>query len=283
MRRLLHWSTVYHIKQPYASVTTIASSSPASWFSHAYRRLRAQASRRPKTSMSAQQQQDKWWDSSTVAVVTGANKGIGFDVARLLAEAGMTVVITARDETRGMEAAEKLKALKELSRSNLVFHQLDIADKDSIAAFADWATKQFGRVDILVNNAGIAFKGNIWGAEEASVTLHTNYQGTVWVCETLKHLIPPGGRIVNVTSSAGLLSIIPDQGLRAQIENPASKQALGKLADKFVDDIRQGRHNKEGWPNSMYGVSKCLENAYTRLLAEELKPAGVMVNACHPG
>lgn len=48
--------------------------------------------------------------------------------------------------------------------------------------------------------SGIAFKGNIWGAEEASVTLHTNYQGTVWVCETLKHLIPPGGRIVNVTS-----------------------------------------------------------------------------------
>lgn len=56
--------------------------------------------------------------------------------------------------------------------------------------------------------------------------------------------------------SAGLLSIIPDQGLRAQIENPASKQALGKLADKFVDDIRQGRHNKEGWPNSMYGKQR---------------------------
>ncbi|GLT65993.1 hypothetical protein SLA2020_383890 [Shorea laevis] len=87
------------------------------------------------------------------AVVTGANKGIGLEICKQLASHGVTVVLTARDEKRGMEALEKLKesGLSEY----IVFHQLDVADPATIASLADFVKRQFGKLDILVNNAGI--------------------------------------------------------------------------------------------------------------------------------
>jgi len=82
------------------------------------------------------------------AVVTGANKGIGFEICRQLASNGITVVLTARDEKRGTEALEKLRGsgLSDL----VVFHQLDVVDPSSIASLADFVKTQFGRLDILV-------------------------------------------------------------------------------------------------------------------------------------
>ncbi|KAJ0052546.1 hypothetical protein Pint_00383 [Pistacia integerrima] len=86
------------------------------------------------------------------AVVTGANKGIGFEICRQLASNGIIVVLTARDEKRGIEAVEKLKAS---GFDNVVFHQLDVADNASIHSLANFIRNQFGKLDILVNNAGI--------------------------------------------------------------------------------------------------------------------------------
>jgi (+)-neomenthol dehydrogenase len=81
-------------------------------------------------------------------VVTGGNKGIGLEVCRQLAGNGVTVVLTARDETRGAAAAEKLG---ELGLSGVIFHQLDITDASSIARLADFLKIRFGRLDILVS------------------------------------------------------------------------------------------------------------------------------------
>ncbi len=83
-----------------------------------------------------------------MAVVTGANKGIGFEIVRQLAKEGITVVLTARDETRGKEALESLKS-QELHNVN--FHPLDVASQESILAFADWLRKTYGGIDILVS------------------------------------------------------------------------------------------------------------------------------------
>jgi (+)-neomenthol dehydrogenase len=83
-----------------------------------------------------------------VAVVTGGNKGIGLEVCRQLAGNGVTVVLTARDETRGAAAVKKLR---ELGLSNVIFHQLDITDASSIARLADFVKTRFGRLDILVS------------------------------------------------------------------------------------------------------------------------------------
>jgi (+)-neomenthol dehydrogenase len=82
-----------------------------------------------------------------IAVVTGGNKGIGLEVCRQLAGDGATVVLTARDETRGAAAAEKLR---EAGLSNVIFHQLEITDAPSIARLAEFLKTRFGKLDILV-------------------------------------------------------------------------------------------------------------------------------------
>lgn len=119
----------------------------------------------------------------------------------------------------------------------VIFHRLDIADRKSVEEFAKWAKAELGQVDLLINNAGepalasapasehhidgacatlkgrvmihgtnctgIAFKGNVFGPEEAQTTMATNFEGTRAVCEAVAPLIPSGGRIVNVCSLAG--------------------------------------------------------------------------------
>ncbi|KAL2477844.1 (+)-neomenthol dehydrogenase [Forsythia ovata] len=85
-----------------------------------------------------------------VAVVTGANKGIGLEICRQLVLKGVTVVLTARDVKKGAEAVEKLKGSS--TSDNLIFHQLDVVDASSIARLADFIKTEFGKLDILVNN-----------------------------------------------------------------------------------------------------------------------------------
>lgn len=82
-----------------------------------------------------------------IAVVTGANKGIGLEICRQLASNRITVVLTARDGKKGLEAAEKLKRS---GCHQVVFHQLDVADRASVTSLADFITTQFGKLDILV-------------------------------------------------------------------------------------------------------------------------------------
>lgn len=88
----------------------------------------------------------RWWSIDTVAVVTGGNRGIGFEIARQLAAHGLTVVLTSRDNAVGEEAT---KVLQE-GGFNVAFHQLDITVPSSISNFADWIRESYGGIDILV-------------------------------------------------------------------------------------------------------------------------------------
>lgn len=81
--------------------------------------------------------------------MTGANKGIGLEICRQLASNGITVLLTARDERRGIEAVEKLK---KSGASDILFHQLDVADPSSVALLAKFIESQFGKLDVLVSN-----------------------------------------------------------------------------------------------------------------------------------
>jgi len=87
-----------------------------------------------------------------VALVTGGNKGIGLEVCRQLASKGVVVVLTARDETRGAQAARGLHAS---GLSEVVYHNLDVSDPTSAACLADFIENKFGKLDILINNAGV--------------------------------------------------------------------------------------------------------------------------------
>lgn len=88
----------------------------------------------------------RWWTSNTIAVVTGANRGIGFEIAHQLALHGLTVILTSRETGVGEEAA---KVLQE-GGLNVVFHPLDILDPSSIEAFAIWIKEVYGGIEILV-------------------------------------------------------------------------------------------------------------------------------------
>uniref|UniRef100_A0A8C9DK97 Carbonyl reductase [NADPH] 1 n=1 Tax=Prolemur simus TaxID=1328070 RepID=A0A8C9DK97_PROSS len=125
-----------------------------------------------------------------VALVTGANKGIGFAIARdLCRQFSGDVVLTARDVARGQAAVHQLQAEGLSPR----FHQLDIDDLQSIRALRDFLRREYGGLDVLVNNAGIAFKvaDTTPFHIQAEVTLKTNFFGTRDVCTELLPLIKP--------------------------------------------------------------------------------------------
>lgn len=88
---------------------------------------------------------------SRVAVVTGSNKGIGFETCRQLANNGITVILTARDENKGLEAVEKLKTENGFSDQAIAFHLLDVSNPHSIASLAAFVKTRFGKLDILAS------------------------------------------------------------------------------------------------------------------------------------
>lgn len=91
----------------------------------------------------------RWWSPETIAVVTGSNRGVGLETVRQLASKGLTVVMTARNETLGMAAMEGLHS--KLGLTNVVFHKLDIESPESVAEFAKWLQRSYGGLDILVS------------------------------------------------------------------------------------------------------------------------------------
>ncbi|MEV0235745.1 SDR family oxidoreductase [Nonomuraea sp. NPDC050786] len=178
-----------------------------------------------------------------VCVVTGANRGIGLEVARQLALAGDTVVLTARDARKAEKAAAGLGGAVEA-------RQLDVSDAGSVERFA----RELGheRVDVLVNNAAIHY--DTWqratGADLGVVqeALDTNLLGAWRVTQALLPLLRASrhGRVVNVSSEAGSLASM-------------------------------------GAGTPAYAVSKAALNALTRMLAAELRGEGILVNAVCPG
>lgn len=183
-----------------------------------------------------------------IAVVTGANRGIGYEISRQLGQLGVTVVMTARDKEKGQEAFKQLK----LEGLDVHFHSLDVTNESSIQELALYLKEQFGSIDILINNAGISIDGNK-NVLEASLdtfrkTMETNVYGPLRLSQALATSLQESGdgRIVNVSSGMGA---IKDLG---------------------------------GWSPS-YSFSKTALNALTIQLADELQGKGVLVNSMCPG
>ncbi len=190
--------------------------------------------------------------NSKVALITGANKGIGFEVARQLASLGSLILLGARDEQRGTEAAAKIPGA--------TFLQLEVIDPASVQAAAAEIAKTHGRLDILVNNAGIAdFADGLPGAVALEVvrkTFETNFFGALMVAQAMLPLLrkSPAPRIVNVSSTLGSLKLQSDPAM----PYPAF-QSIG------------------------YAGSKAALNMLTALLAAELRPVQGKVNSACPG
>ncbi|MEU7480190.1 SDR family oxidoreductase [Lentzea sp. NPDC042327] len=189
----------------------------------------------------------------TIALVTGANKGIGYEIAAGLGALGMSVGVGARDARRGEEAAEKLRA----NGADAFFVPLDVTDDESVAAAAALFEERFGRLDVLVNNAGIA---GSWPTPPSAATpaglrevLETNVIGVVRVTNAVLPLLGRSARPRIVNQSSHLSSL-----------------TLQTAPDAAFHDI-----------DGIYTPSKTFLNAVTVQYAKEL--TGMKVNGACPG
>src|SRR6478609_9475183 len=182
-----------------------------------------------------------------IILVTGSNKGIGYEVVRQLAKLGYEVILTARDEAKGLEAKKKLKS----ENLDVQFIPLEITDEASIQQAVAKVKSDFGKLDVLINNAGISLRGDhSLLTNDPSITeqiINTNALAQLAVTRAFQSLIPNGGRIIMISSGGGSMS------------DPVG-----------------------GW-SPAYCVSKSFLGAITRHLAYELSSRKISVNALDPG
>ena len=209
-------------------------------------------------------------------LVTGGNRGLGFEVCRQLGREGMRVLLTGRNPGAGEEAVASLRA----EGLEVAFELLDVASPESIDALAAKLERREQRLAALINNAAITMDG--FDENVAEQTTAVNFFGAWRVADRLGPLLMQHGRLVMVSSGAGELGNLSPE-IRRRFDPPPSREALAALVREFVADVRSGQYARKGWPRSAYRVSKVALNALTRLLAEDLKPRHVLVNAVCPG
>ncbi|KAL1539986.1 (+)-neomenthol dehydrogenase [Salvia divinorum] len=255
------------------------------------------------------------------ALVTGGNKGIGLEICKQLASKGITVILTSRDEKRGLEAVETLNH-SGLS-AHVVFHQLNVVDAASIAAAAQFLTAKYGRLDILVNNAGILGVGlegdvsilqelveadaatvftnskaetplqlkasgtMIQTYEAAQECIQTNFYGVKRVTEALIPLLKLSNSptVVNVSSILGHLLLLRNERAKAVLSNEAclTEESVDGVVREFLSDFKEGRLEENKWPShgAAYKVSKAALNGYTKVMAK--KHGDFVINSLCPG
>jgi len=192
--------------------------------------------------------------AEAVALVTGANKGLGKEIARQLGAQGVFVLLGARDRERGQRAEAELKG----QGLKVQYVPLDVVDPQSVEQAAQQVDKQFGRLDILVNNAGIAldwFPPSELDTEALKKTYETNVFGVFRVTKAMLPLLKrsKAGRIVNMSSALGSLAFHTD--------------GMFKDANRLL----------------AYCSSKAALNAITVAFAKELRNTSIKVNSANPG
>lgn len=195
-------------------------------------------------------------DNQKIALVTGSNRGLGFEISRQLAQKGITVIMSARDPVKGEKACFQLQQ----EGLDVHTHILDVTDRDTMNNTVNWIREKFGKLHILVNNAGISldFMTSVLdiSLDVVEKTLKTNSIGPIYMCKICIPLMKETGygRIVNMSSTLGSL--------------------------KEIDD-----------PNSIYGqmlgpsyrLSKTTLNSMMRLFAKELRGTNILINSACPG
>lgn len=198
-------------------------------------------------------------EQDKVALITGGNRGIGFETAKKLGEAGITVVIGVRDVAKGEAAAKDLVA-QGIKADVVKYDAADPRSADTVYQFFD---QKYGKLDILINNAGV-LKEDLVGKNDSSTvsqaalkeTFQTNLLAVVELTQKLLPLIrkAPAGRVVNLSS------ILASQTLHSMENSP-------------IDPAK----------GFAYNASKTALNVFTIHLAHELRGTSIKVNSAHPG
>jgi len=222
-------------------------------------------------------------------LVTGANKGIGYETVKLLAtgekyKGKFHVILGSRSEKNAKEALALLKKETEQDDIDVSTLLIDLDDPKTIEAAAK-SVKSSGGLDVLINNAGMAWKGDSFDEKVAKTTIGTNYFGTQNVCKNFLPLIKENGRVINVSSSVGRGALQKmSESLRKQfLAEDLTMDQLDELLNSFIKTVADGTYADKGWPKSCYGVSKSGVTIMTRILARDNKTKGVVINAMCPG
>jgi NAD(P)-dependent dehydrogenase (short-subunit alcohol dehydrogenase family) len=218
----------------------------------------------------------------SIALVTGCNKGIGFFIARGLCEKGYAVIMGCRDAAKAGEAESIIRT--DFPDAVLYHVTIDLSKPSTIGAAAAEIKDRFGPdLDVLVNNAGFAYTTNstVPFSTQAEVSTAINYRGTRNMCDTFAPLMKKGGRVVNVSSTLGRLTIIHNDVLKKRWLAAASGDDIDILVGEFVAHTKKGDFAKLGWPESAYGVSKLANTTYTRVFGKTHPE--IHVFACCPG
>ncbi|KAF6039527.1 hypothetical protein EB796_002152 [Bugula neritina] len=229
-----------------------------------------------------------------VALVTGANQGIGYGIVRRLCKEhpDWTIYGTSRSAANGEEAAKKLQS----EGLKAEFLEADLTKPETFAAVKEKLTKDHGGLDILINNAGMAFKSASTDpyALKAEVTLATNVFGTNMVCDTLFPILKDGARVVVLSSMLAPMALHKVKKLNPEryasfIKNdpPLTRTEVLQAMTDFVSAVKAGDFAEKGWPDdAAYSVSKLGDTLLARAYQQEFNSVSerdIVVNAVCPG
>jgi carbonyl reductase 1 len=234
------------------------------------------------------------------AVITGADKGLGYSVARQLLSKGFEVVLACRDTAKAAAAADALIADSSVHKRHgdpskkgvpVRYVRLDLEDEDSFGPAANEIVKLHpDGVDVIVHNAGVGVDEDKSPQEQADAVTKINYFATRKVAVAFMSTVRNGGRIIFMSSRAGMLQLIPHPPLRERfVADWLTPDDIGRLLREYIKACGGDEESvkEAGWPlESAYGMSKLALTALVRVIAIEgdlyLK-RGVTVNSCCPG
>ncbi|XP_063376344.1 carbonyl reductase [NADPH] 1-like [Cydia fagiglandana] len=221
-----------------------------------------------------------------VAIVTGGNRGIGFEIVKgLCAKFDGAVYLTARNEERGRQAVKKLE---ELGLTPL-FHVLDVTSEASVQEFATYVSTHHAGIDVLVNNAGVLdFDKSVSSYEDAKKLMDTNFFSLLTISRILYPYLKNNARIINISSDWGLLSNIRKQvWLDTLVKDDLTVEEILQFVNDFLQTAKNGKSSFVAFAGHYgdYKVSKVAMSALTfvqqRLFNEQGKD--IAINCVHPG
>jgi len=217
--------------------------------------------------------------SPRTVIVTGANRGIGYQIVKQLFSKPISrnIIMTIRDLTSGQKILDEIKNSCPDSKSTLHVEQLDTSDDNSIDSFYNTIQTKYKKIDVLVNNAGVK------QPKDAPFTINVNTLCTAKLTEKLLPLLSDDGKVIMISSMLGKLQNHGPEVIKLLTNPDLTREDFSKLVDQYLELVKQGTQVEFGFSGLCYNVSKALLNTYARFVLRKLAKPTQQIYMCHPG